>query len=204
MVAMCYNCPVADDGPVCGRCWKQLSWEAREDIKTAFNDDVSEGKHGAGAQLFCDVPGCWNLVKKRKAAYSTEGEAAGSIRSVSGNRTKRVIRSTLAPAASLPSSGRPRCACRCGCKKQPGRRIVCRRCGARIGPGCCATNHTTGAIDGICHLCTEQRAPLAQSWRFSLLARLVTVPAQCSLARRIRGATPRDLLMLELDDDDYR
>ena len=33
-----------------------------------FNDDVANGKHGLDAQLFCDIPGCWNLVKKKKAA----------------------------------------------------------------------------------------------------------------------------------------
>ena len=68
MPVMCYNCSDANDGPVCGRCWKQFGWDAREDIKRAFNDDVSEGKHGADAQLICDVPGCWNTVKKKKMA----------------------------------------------------------------------------------------------------------------------------------------
>ena len=70
MPVMCYNCSDANDGPVCGRCWKQFGWDAREDIKRAFNDDVSAGKHGADAQLFCDVLGCWNLVKKKNAAWS--------------------------------------------------------------------------------------------------------------------------------------
>ena len=70
MSVKCYNCSVDKDGPVCGRCWEQLSWDAREDIKNVFNDDVSEGKHGVDVQLFCDVPGCWNLVKKKQATWS--------------------------------------------------------------------------------------------------------------------------------------
>ena len=114
MVAMCYNCSVADDGPVCGRCWKQLSWEAREDIETAFNDDVSEGKHGADAQLFCDVPGCWNLVKKKKAAYSgrcfehpEDGPRARSRSPVVRPADRLALRPADRRGASAASSHRP-------------------------------------------------------------------------------------------------
>ena len=64
----CYNCEVGDYGPVCKRCWKKLSRGQREDIKTVFNDDVEVGKHGPDAQLYWDVPGCWNLVRKKNMA----------------------------------------------------------------------------------------------------------------------------------------
>ena len=44
-----------------------MSNEGRENIKLDFNKNVSRGTHGADAQLFCDIPGCWGLVKKKNA-----------------------------------------------------------------------------------------------------------------------------------------
>ena len=114
MVAMCYNCSVADEGPVCKRCWKTLTWEERENIKTAFNDDVSEGKHGADAQLFCNVRGCWNLVKKKNAAWSgrcfehpEDGPRARSRSPVVRPADRPVLRPAARRGASAASSHRP-------------------------------------------------------------------------------------------------
>ena len=36
--------------------------------QTIFNDDVEVGKHGPEAQLYCDVPGCWDIVRKKNMA----------------------------------------------------------------------------------------------------------------------------------------
>ena len=49
---------------------------------------------------------------------------------------------------------RPRCNCRCWCPCRPNRRIPCTTCYHLIGPGCCATNHETGALTSICHCCS--------------------------------------------------
>ena len=48
---------------------------------------------------------------------------------------------------------RPLCACRCGCRRRPSRRIPCPACGAFVGPGC----HPVPCWDqqrNLCHLCT--------------------------------------------------
>ena len=59
--------------------------------------------------------------------------------------------------ARVQSSGssmhRPRCQCRCRpgalpCLRQPRRVIVCPRCQARVGPGCCWRRAV-----GMCHMC---------------------------------------------------
>ena len=50
---------------------------------------------------------------------------------------------------------RPRCHCRFECFRMPNRRIPCTTCFHLIGPGCCATNHETGALTGICHCCSQ-------------------------------------------------
>ena len=45
---------------------------------------------------------------------------------------------------SMPS--RPLCQCACGCRRRPGRRIICALCGRAIGPGCCW-------VRTFCHMC---------------------------------------------------
>ena len=50
---------------------------------------------------------------------------------------------------------RPRCGCRCECSHRPYRRIPCTNCYHLIGPGCCATDHGSGAPTDICHRCSE-------------------------------------------------
>ena len=48
---------------------------------------------------------------------------------------------------------RPLCACRCGCRKRPSRRIQCPACGALVGPGCSPTP-CWDPRSNCCHLCT--------------------------------------------------
>ena len=50
------------------------------------------------------------------------------------------------------AASRPRCQCLCGCRKRPGRRPSCPRCGRLVGPGCCWA-------DGKCHICNGQGNP---------------------------------------------
>ena len=50
---------------------------------------------------------------------------------------------------------RSRCECRCECPCRPNRRISCTTCRHLLDLGCCATNHETGALTGICHRCSE-------------------------------------------------
>ena len=45
---------------------------------------------------------------------------------------------------SMPS--RPLCQCACGCRRRPGRRIICVMCGRGVGPGCCF-------VRTCCHVC---------------------------------------------------
>ena len=57
-------------------------------------------------------------------------------------------------AAAIEVPSRPRCACRCGCRRRPGRRIQCPGCGHWVGPGCDPVpcwNQQTGA----CHVCAQ-------------------------------------------------
>ena len=54
-----------------------------------------------------------------------------------------------------PPADRPECQCRCGCRRQPRRRIPCVRCGHLICPGFCAVGHEDGAPEGICHRCVD-------------------------------------------------
>ena len=48
--------------------------------------------------------------------------------------------------------GRALCACRCGCRRRPGRRIECPTCGHRVGPGC-APEPCWNAAANRCHMC---------------------------------------------------
>ena len=59
------------------------------------------------------------------------------------------------PCREVPS--RPKCQCRCGCRRRPGRRIRCGQCGQCIGPGCCT--HTVSSHEVLCCICYEQPEP---------------------------------------------
>ena len=65
----CYNCPDAEDngGPICHICWRYLDENERETIQVAWNRNVSQEVHGAGALLHCDIRGCWKNVSKANA-----------------------------------------------------------------------------------------------------------------------------------------
>ena len=64
----CYSCHKEDDGPVCTACWAQQDGEQRDIMKRDYNYNCHKGDHGPGAQLYCDMPGCWGLVKKKISA----------------------------------------------------------------------------------------------------------------------------------------
>jgi len=58
---------------------------------------------------------------------------------------------------------RPRCKCLCipgGCKRRPGRLVMCTECCTRVGPGCCLYEENDG--NGICHRCAPIAQPQAQ------------------------------------------
>ena len=74
MCSTCYNCNGPGKGPVCDRCWRKLTSEEREDIKNVFNDEALFGKHGDDAQMFCDVPGCWNGASSYYCVRKVAGE----------------------------------------------------------------------------------------------------------------------------------
>ena len=65
----CYNCQDAEDngGPICHICWRYLDENERETIKVAWNRNVSQEVHGAGALLHYDIRGCWKNVSKANA-----------------------------------------------------------------------------------------------------------------------------------------
>ena len=89
----------------------------------------------------------WNKFKMDLDA--AEDDIAKAESCGNGNLSRA---SRTAAAIEVPS--RPLCACRCGCRKRPGRRIQCPGCGRLVGPGCAPVpcwNQQTGA----CHLCAE-------------------------------------------------
>ena len=66
------------------------------------------------------------------------------------------ISGKVASGVSAPMMHRPLCGCRCGCRRRPGRLVLCVRCGARIGPGCClALESRTRWGRGLCHVCAD-------------------------------------------------
>ena len=89
----------------------------------------------------------WNNFKMDLDA--SEDDIAKAESCGNGNLSRA---SRTAAAIEVPS--RPLCACRCGCRKRPSRRIQCPGCGRLVGPGCAPVpcwNQQTGA----CHLCAE-------------------------------------------------
>ena len=70
VVIGCYNCAETEGGPICDGCWRQIKKEKErcEHHKIEYNMNVSQGAHGVEAQLYCDIPDCWNFIKKKKAA----------------------------------------------------------------------------------------------------------------------------------------
>ena len=46
------------------------------------------------------------------------------------------------------------CQCHCGCRRSPGRLVICDWCGQGVGPGCCTFHED--ALRAYCHYC---RAP---------------------------------------------
>ena len=55
---------------------------------------------------------------------------------------------------AAPKMHRRRCHCSCGCRRRPGRLVLCIRCAAEVGPGCClAAESTRRRGYGFCHVC---------------------------------------------------
>ena len=69
----------------------------------------------------------------------------------------------LSPALTLnrlPDHANARCCCPCGCRRRPGRRLLCnlgdRGCGTPIGPGCCThPEPPVGGEEGLCCRCAQ-------------------------------------------------
>ena len=64
----CYNCVKTKGGPCCHDCWKKLTEDQQDDIKIEYNLKCSRGEYGLDAQCFCQIPTCWGIVRKKKAA----------------------------------------------------------------------------------------------------------------------------------------
>ena len=102
----CYACDKEDDGPLCGRCFRTVSKERREEIKKEFNADVWRGVHAPSFQYFCGVRGCWGRTNKKPFLAVDEhrcffhmSKAADRSRSPKGPRGTSSA-STLAPRMS--------------------------------------------------------------------------------------------------------
>ena len=73
----------------------------------------------------------------------------------------------LSPALTLnrvPDHANARCCCPCGCRRRPGRRLLCnlgdRGCGTPIGPGCCThPEPLVGGEEGLCCRCAQVPQP---------------------------------------------
>ena len=60
-----------------------------------------------------------------------------------------VLRGSLChPYRLFHKMARPKCACSCGCRRKPGRRIECRWCWLKVGP-CCIDQYNNDS----CHMC---------------------------------------------------
>ena len=76
----------------------------------------------------------------------------------------------LSPALTLnrlPDHANARCCCPCGCRRRPGRRLLCnlgdRGCGTPIGPGCCThPEPPVGGEEGLCCRCAQVPQPNPQ------------------------------------------
>ena len=76
----------------------------------------------------------------------------------------------LSPALTLnrlPDHANARCLCPCGCRRRPGRRLLCnlgdRGCGTPIGPGCCThPEPPVGGEEGLCCRCAQVPQPNPQ------------------------------------------
>ena len=76
----------------------------------------------------------------------------------------------LSPALTLnrlPDHANARCLCPCGCRRRPGRRLLCnlgdRGCGTPIGPGCCThPEPPPGGEEGLCCRCAQVPQPNPQ------------------------------------------
>ena len=90
----------------------------------------------------------WNKFKMDLEA--SEDDDIAKAESCGNDNLSRESRT----AAAIEVPSRPRCACRCGCRRRPGRRIQCRGCGHWVAPGCDPVpcwNQQTGA----CHVCAQ-------------------------------------------------
>ena len=76
----------------------------------------------------------------------------------------------LSPASTLntlPDHANARCLCPCGCRRRPGRRLLCnlgdRGCGTPVGPGCCThPEPPVGGDAGLCCRCAQVPRPNPQ------------------------------------------
>ena len=76
-----------------------------------------------------------------------------STKSSSGQERVLALAEAACGLASAPPQielVRPKCQCKCGCRRQPGKngRRTCGYCSRKVGPGCCWVHHA-----GQCHWC---------------------------------------------------
>ena len=90
----------------------------------------------------------------------------------------------LSPALTLnrlPDHANARCCCPCGCRRRPGRRLLCnlgdRGCHTPIGPGCCThPEPPLGGEEGLCCRCAQVPQPNPQEIEaLSLLPGIIRV-----------------------------
>ena len=139
----------------------------------ASEDDIVYTSFARGLLFLCRI---WRLLVIREPPSDSDGETPRRINGVVQSpqhlwdvgsriymtavpdvfrawRTGNLSRaSRTAAAIEVPSN--PRCACRCGCRRRPGRRFQCPGCGHWVGPGCDPVpcwNQQTGA----CHVCAQ-------------------------------------------------
>ena len=89
----------------------------------------------------------WNKFKMDLDASEDDIAKAESCGNGNLSRASRT-------AAAIEVHSRPFCACQCGCRRRPSRRIQCPGCGHLVGPGCDPEpcwNQQTGA----CHVCAQ-------------------------------------------------
>ena len=88
----------------------------------------------------------------QRASQGSQATEVGGVRLTARSAVAKSTTVGSAARHSAPSrGGRPRCKCRCGCQRRPGRRIECPGCYHQVGPGCCWNEELE-----LCHLCVQQ------------------------------------------------
>ena len=151
------------------RSWNYIEVETSNSFGT-LGADALRAAFSRWAQAVCH-----DLAEHAHDSDSTDEAFPDAHCALALSRASTLALSPALTLNRLPDHANARCCCPCGCRRRPGRRLLCnlgdRGCLTPIGPGCCThPRPPPGGEEGLCCRCA--RVPQPNPQEIEALSRL--------------------------------